>query len=150
MTALNSSLATKHNLTNRRVLVAKLYLDGLTQIEIAEKVNANQSTISRDIKAIHEQWVKDTQIPYNEMMAETLARLDWMEKEGIDEWIKSKKAGDADPAYMAIVMKVVEQRAKIFGLYNEQPLINVDNRVVNLNSQLEAAIRTVYGEDAEE
>ncbi len=151
----------------RRPQVAKMYLEGKTQREIGAFFGVSQPTITNDLKIIHSTWVQDAQIPYAKAMAKQIARIDWIEAEAVEAWIASK-AGKAqqrgvkgsgeeiitywnipgDPAYLTRIQWCVEQRAKIFGLYKEAPLVQV-NTQNNLSVELEAAIQKAWGDDDE-
>ena len=65
--------------TFRRLRVARLYLEGKRQKEIAEIVEVDQSTISRDLEAIRQAWLRSTILDFNTIKAEQLARIDHLE-----------------------------------------------------------------------
>ena len=52
--------------TERRKEVAKLYLEAWTQQAIADHFGVNQSTISRDLEAIRQQWVDSAIKDFNQ------------------------------------------------------------------------------------
>jgi len=133
------------NYTERREQVARLYLQGKTQAELATQFKVNQSTISRDLEAIRVQWQEQALLHFDEIKARELARIDRLEREYWDAWEESKKdaetikqvgtldsekgkikAGKAEktskgqsgnPSFLAGVQWCIEQRLKIFGVY---------------------------------
>lgn len=119
--------------------------------------------ISGTLKKIREAWIEEYMPPYAEMQAKELARLDKMERELWDAWERSKRdaeaetveeshesgkdgvydrnktvrdrAGrDGDPKFIEQILKVVDKRAKIVGLYQASK-VEVDWR-----KEAEAAI----------
>lgn len=131
--------------TERREQVARLYLAGKSQNEIAAEFNVNQSTISRDLEAIRKQWQEQALLHFDEIKARELARIDRLEREYWQAWERSQedaetvkqvgtldsdgkkvKAGKAEktskgqsgnPSFLAGVQWCIEQRLKIFGVY---------------------------------
>lgn len=126
--------------------VARLYLTGHLQTEIAEITGVDQSQISRDLKALHTRWKESALIDFNEAKQRELEKIDLLEVEYWSTWRESKnprrrqsvvqqrRAGDADtpgeivqsridnenqfgdPRYLAGVQWCVEQRCKILEL----------------------------------
>jgi predicted transcriptional regulator len=79
--------------------ISELYLRGVGQIEIAEKIGVTQATISNDLKEIQRRWVERSTRNFDEARAEELAKIDEMELEYRDAWQRStdyvvKKKGD--------------------------------------------------------
>ena len=58
---------------SRRTKVLKLYLEHHTQAEIAAMLDTNQSTISRDIAAIEQEWRANSQRILDDHKARMLA-----------------------------------------------------------------------------
>lgn len=141
----NKSLQEELTYTERRERVARLYLEGKTQSELAEEFGVNQSTISRDLEAIRQQWQEQALLHFDEIKSRELARIDRLEREYWEAWDESKKdaetikqfgALDSDqkklragkvektikgqsgnPSFLAGVQWCIEQRLKIFGVY---------------------------------
>lgn len=129
--------------TARREKVAQLYLSGKTQNELAKLLDVNQSTISRDLEAIRKQWQERALIHFDEIKARELARIDRLEREYWEAWERSqedaeiakqigtvkdgkltdgraektKKGQSGNPSFLAGVQWCIEQRLKIFGVY---------------------------------
>jgi len=69
--------------------IADLYLQGQTQIFIAEELGVGQATVSRDLKAIQKSWMAATLIDFNEAKARELAKVDRLEREYWAAWVRS-------------------------------------------------------------
>lgn len=130
-----------------RKRIAELYLKRWLQVDIAEELKIDQSTVSRDLAAIREQWRKSTLIDFNEAKARELARIDNLEMTYFEAWdrsldpfkskvIKAKgnpkteeelKANaeqtlktedrNGDPRFLQGVQWCIEQRCQILGIY---------------------------------
>jgi len=146
--------------TERRKEVAKLYLEAWTQQAIADHFGVNQSTISRDLEAIRQQWVDSAIKDFNQAKATELARIDKLEREYWSGWERSqdevkktsqkaKTQGDnkpnyvekaqsvedrvGDPRYLSGVQWCIEQRCKILGIYApERQDISLDGKVKSI------------------
>lgn len=120
-----------------RVIIARMYLQQSTQMEIAQKLELDQATISRDLQDIQEEWRKSTLIDMNEAKQRELARIDQLEREAWDAWQRSigekvektkkiKEDGTdetvrtydeaGDPRYLSVIAECIEKRMKILGL----------------------------------
>jgi len=75
--------------SERRPKVARLYLSGKTQPEIAEEFGVNQSTISRDLKAIQQTWREAAIRDFDEARGQELAKLDNLELTYWQAWERS-------------------------------------------------------------
>ena len=131
----------------RRPQVATLYLKGWSQGDLAAEFNVNQSTISRDLEKIQQGWLKAAKASFDAVKAKELARIDRLEREYWEQYEASKKPfkkvvtkgkgkGDAkqpttlekttvvedrlgDSRYLVGIQWCVEQRLRIFGVYEE-------------------------------
>ena len=144
----NKSLEQELNYTDRREKVAKLYLEGKTQNELAALFGVNQSTISRDLEAIRKQWQEQALLHFDEIKSHELARIDRLEREYWDAWEESKKNAETvvqkakedgtkeatktskgqsgNPSFLAGIQWCIEQRLKIFGVYEAIKIKRVD------------------------
>lgn len=129
---------------NRRAEIAEMYLAGKYQSEIAAHFGVNQSSISRHIKAIQQEWLNRAVSSFDVMRSRELARIDQLEREYWEAWERScqslettavvkgrmnegKMIGDeatktiktqaGDPRFLAGIQWCIEQRLKIFGGY---------------------------------
>lgn len=129
--------------------IAALYLRGKRQSDIAAELRLSQMVISRDLSEIHKRWRESSMVNINEAKHRELARIDELERTYWTAWAasvgevvrtttsrsdkdgnkasitKEDKAGN--PSYLAGVQWCIEQRCKIFGLY-EAAKIAIDWR----------------------
>lgn len=119
--------------------LARRYLRGETQADIAHSLRVNQSTISRDIKALQKRWRAEAITDFDAARAEQLAKIDELERTYWEAWQKSlvremrssrKKEGagagsealvrtetrDGNHAYLEGVRWCIERRCKLLGL----------------------------------
>jgi hypothetical protein len=78
-------------LTERRRRVAALYLENKTQGEIARALSVNQSTVSRDLEAVGQEWLAAAATDLGARKAEELAKLDHLEREAWEAWDRSQR-----------------------------------------------------------
>jgi len=119
-----------------------MYLSGTVQAEIADQLKVNQSTISRDIKALQAAWLESALIDIDEAKARELAKVDKLEREYWTAWERScedaetvrqkgkpgaggiatesiektSKGQAGDPRFLAGVQWCIERRCKIIGI----------------------------------
>lgn len=88
---------------DRRV-IGDLYLKGWTQTAIGEELGLSQQTISRDIGALHKDWLVSSLVDFDKAKAGELAKIDLLEREawGAKDWRTLKWC--------------IDRRCKIFGL----------------------------------
>lgn len=68
---------------------SELYLQGKTQIQIAEIIGVSQVTISNDLKKLQKRWKEKAIQLIDERKAEELAKVDQLERTYWEAWIKS-------------------------------------------------------------
>jgi len=139
-----------------RRIIAALYLRGKTQASIAAELGLSIATISRDIKVIHADWLKETRQDFDALKARELEKINEVEREAWESWRQSKeekvitatkkvtgesgrneasvkkekRAGDTE--YLRLVQWAIEQRCKIFGFYAPTRLtIEEMDRIIN-------------------
>lgn len=99
---------------NRRgllaVRVADLYLTGHNQVEIAEKLEISQSSVSLYLSEARTHWRQDLNKSYEEHLAEA--------RETIRTIMKATQKGleEGDPRSVEAATKLVERTAKLLGL----------------------------------
>jgi DNA-binding CsgD family transcriptional regulator len=109
----------------RRLKVEQLYFRlRLTQQEIAEQLGLSQPTVSRDVKAIVRQWVKEYVGDVAPIKARELGDLDAMERDCALELARTK-----DPRWMAERRHIKAQRARMLGL-DEPQGVNIGGAVM--------------------
>lgn len=119
--------------------LARRYLKGETQAEIAASLGVNQSTISRDIRTLQKRWIASATSAFDAALAEQLAKIDELERTYWEAWQNSlsrevttsrKKEGagegteasirretrDGNPAFLEGVRWCIERRCKLLGL----------------------------------
>jgi len=69
-----------------RRAIAERYLKGMLQVDIAEEVGVSQSTVSRDLLALHKGWLEDASRTFAEAKAKELAKIDELEREYWRAW----------------------------------------------------------------
>jgi hypothetical protein len=138
-------------MAERRKAVVRDYLMGMAQYDIAEKYGVVQSVISRDLSVIREQWMRSTLVDFNEAKAREVAKIDNIEMEWWSAWRRSigektkartrqivgttvhevtieKDQLLGNPTFLQGVQWCIEQRCKIFGIYEATKVAVVDWR----------------------
>ena len=121
---------------------------------IAEDMIITQQQVSYDLKVIRGQWLQSTLVSFNDAQSRELARIDLLEETYWDAWMRSQeemtkshieKAGvkaddkilkasvrkekrDGNATYLSGIQWCIEQRCKIFGLYEPEKFAVVDWR----------------------
>lgn len=141
----------------RRVELAKLYIEGTSHIELASRFKISLSQVNADIAAIKKAWLQSALRNFDEAKSQELARLDYIEQQAIEGWYRSirdkkreahketDKGGEngpeisdervteaqaGDPRFLEQMTKCVDMRCKIFGLYKE---VKIDMAQYNIN-----------------
>ncbi|MGL4622471.1 MAG: helix-turn-helix domain-containing protein [Chroococcidiopsis sp.] len=128
---------TKAQVERDRIEVAKFYLQGKYQHEIASLLGISQQQVSFDLKAVQSHWRDVPGLQLTELKAQELARLDVLERTYWEAWADSKKPkettssnkdGDrikvgkrneqrnGNPAFLRGVMDCIAMRVRILGL----------------------------------
>lgn len=155
----NKKERSQETLAQHYEIETRMYLQGYTQAKIGEHLGIHHATVSTDLKTVREMWRNSAMINMNEMLNRELTRIDVIEHEAWGEWRRSKdsfkkatkrkdKDGASDsvtieertgnPAYLKTIQWCVEQRLKIFGLY-EQP--NAGDPGASINRAFLDAVR---------
>lgn len=127
-------------MNERRQAVARLYLRGQTQHEIAAQVGVDQGTVSRDLAAIQKQWKSSAVAAIDELKAQQLAKVDALERTYWEAWERSckpretniakmvdgkgerkeatthKEGRDGNPKFLEGVLKCIERRCQLLGI----------------------------------
>jgi len=121
--------------------IADLYLRGRLQAEIADELKIDQSTVSRDLKALYEEWRQSALIDFNEAKARELAKIDHLERTYYEAWERSREDAEVeatkvvdinggkryeaqtqrkgqagDPRFLQGVQWCIERRCRILGV----------------------------------
>ncbi len=86
---------TKIEIQKERMEIARYYLQGKSQIEIAQILSSEtrkvtQQMVSYDLKIIQEGWLQSALRDFDEARAQELARIDALEREYWEAWERSK------------------------------------------------------------
>lgn len=130
----------------RRSRVAEMYLRGKMQTEIAAEFGVNVAQISRDLKAIRQEWLKSRVCDFDTLKTEELAKINALEVEYWQAWQQSRKfqfkrfsgkairvgvrrvVRDGNPAFLQGVQWCISERCKILGIYEATKIKMVDWR----------------------
>lgn len=128
---------TKAQVISDRLEVARLYLEGKWQHEIAKLLGISQQQVSYDLQAIQSQWQDMPVRELSELKAKELAKIDNLERTYWQAWEKSLqpkevtqttkeedkvKVGkrteqrNGNPSYLSGVQWCIERRCKLCGL----------------------------------
>jgi len=132
---------TRQIIALRQAQASGLYIHGKTHAEIAESMGVHRSVISRDLKALREEWRAKAQEHTDVWIAEELARLAAVEAEAWAAWKRStldrqsltretgavggtktieRTEGQAgDSAILGKILDCIKQRRELLGL--DQP-----------------------------
>ena len=134
-------MATQHNhrfiVTQRRLRVTELYLQGWPQGAIATELNVAQSTVCEDLKYVRRKWEQSAISNFDELRTRELQKLDYIEREAWGAWQRSQKPAQSatvtgegngqqtrksmkhqigDPRFLEQVSKCISQRRAMTGL----------------------------------
>lgn len=76
-------------ITARRREVVKLYLQSVSQVEIAERLGVAQSTVCEDIKAIHKGWEASAILDWDKLKTKELEAIDHQIEVLWGAWVRS-------------------------------------------------------------
>lgn len=133
-------------LIDRRAEVAKLYLAGLTQTQIAARLGIAQCTVSFDLEAAREEWRQRMVADYDALKSEEIAKISLVWAEAHAAWERSQKAAEerrkkeqqggragdhsveetvlrgqcGDPRYLAVMDSCIDKMCKIYGFYSAE------------------------------
>ncbi len=128
------SPARKLAIAQRRLQVARLYLQGQGQTEIALKLEMGQSTVSKDLHHIHTAWRESAIRDFDALRDLEIARLNTIEREAWAAWERSQQpavttitSGRApakritrhqfgNPRFLELALRASEERRKLLGL----------------------------------
>lgn len=68
-------------LVRDRRRIADLYLQGWAQTDIADELALHQTTVSRDIKTLHKDWLESSLLDFSDAKSQELAKVDRLERE---------------------------------------------------------------------
>ena len=128
---------TKAQIISDRLEIARRYLEGQFQIEIAQALGTTQEMVCYDLKAVQRQWQENYAHRLDELKAKELAKIDNLEKNYWEAWQQSLKPTqitssgkkgstvsvnkrteqrNGNPAFLQGVQWCVDRRIKLLGL----------------------------------
>lgn len=113
----------RQRVAERRVHVAKLYLEGKTQQEIADTFGINQSSVCRDLEAIRKMWRESAVADIGERQEIELAKIDHVEEQAWKAWNQSVESNKYAARFMKVILDCVDRRCRILGLYKDNRLL---------------------------
>jgi acyl-CoA-binding protein len=130
----------------RRKEVARLYMKGWFQADIAEKFGLTQQQISHDLKCIYRLWRQSTIKDFDKVKERELIKIDNLEAEYWKAWDESKLESEkqrkkyvdkeqrelnverststGDPRYLVGVQWCITKRSELLGLNAPQEVRN--------------------------
>lgn len=124
-----------------RLEIARLYLQGVIQVDIAARLGMTQPMVSYDLKRIKERWLESSLVNFNERISIELAKIDNLEIEYWQAWQRSMQIKESstakviqdgkserneastkqeqmvgNPTFLAGVQWCIDRRLKLFGL----------------------------------
>lgn len=93
---MNNAERKKSELERDRRNIARMYLSGTTQMEIASELGLSQSTVSRDLSYLQKEWAEARISDIDERKRMELAKIDILELEYWDAWRGSKRDSETE------------------------------------------------------
>lgn len=147
--------------------IGRLYLQGRLQAEIGDELGIDQSTVSRDLKALQDEWRRERVMDINEAKQKELAKIDVLELTYWEAWERSKENAETettkmqgaavagaqpthvekqkrvegqvgDPRFLQGVERCIERRCKILGIDAPQALTVGNPDGSNITQPLDA------------
>jgi hypothetical protein len=119
------------------VAIARLYLQGAAQAEMATILNLSPAQVCRDLQVVENRWRAATVLNMDAAKARELAKIDELERTYWQAWLESKterqitstkrkgkdseamlrrERRDGNPAFLDGVMKCIERRCRLLGI----------------------------------
>ena len=134
-----------------RETIAREYLKGRYQHDIAVTLGISLATVKRDLAKIRRLWLESSLRDFDALKAEQLAKIDTVEAEAWAMWSRScerlvrtstqeveatrypglnkrtdDEMGTGDPRYLQIALQCVERRSKLLGLVAPEKVSQTD------------------------
>lgn len=153
-----------------REIIAREYLKGRYQADIAADLGVSIATVKRDLAKIRQDWLESSLRDFDALKAEQLAKIDTIEAEAWGMWSRScerqvrtsnqeieatrypgrntrtdDQQGIGEPRYLHIALQCVERRSKLLGLDSPQKIAQTDSHGQGLPDR----IRSMSDEELE-
>lgn len=86
----------KTEISNRRQIVAERYLRGAYMSQIADELEVDTATISRDLAELRKEWLERSINHIDQKKAIELAKLDQLELTYWDAWVRSQRDAESE------------------------------------------------------
>jgi DNA-binding CsgD family transcriptional regulator len=152
--------------TKRRHEVAELYLQGWSQLAIAEKLGVTQSTVSHDLEKVQAEWRASGIRNFDLIREVELRKLDRIEREGWAAWERSQKPTQSavvtdqgggsgqrtrkslknqigDPRFLELVNKCIAQRRTLLGLDAPLQVADVTPTPLETTAERQARLKQI-------
>jgi hypothetical protein len=132
-----ASVTSPAELQERRRQVEDRYLQGMAIADIASELALEQKTVSSDLRWIRVAWTRERQDEGAGRLELELRKIDRLEREAWDAWLRSQKDLDAtkvsrdgakekaertlrkqtgDPRFLAVVKDCIDRRCRLLGM----------------------------------
>ncbi len=129
--------ARKTEIAQRRKNVAELYVQGWTQVAIADKLQIAQSTVCEDLQRLQKEWRESRLRDFDAVRELEIQKLDRLEREAWAAWERSQKPSQSaefgddtsntpkkkrvknqngDPRFLVVVHQCIASRRALLGL----------------------------------
>jgi len=147
------SRAKKAEMVRRRRAVGDLFVQGHSQIAIADQLGISQPTVSTDLKAIQKQWREAAVRDFDEQRERELRKLDALELESWKAWQRSQKPSQeailtTDGTSQRTQKKVAEQVGDVRFLEQISKCIAARRALLGLDAPTKVAPTSPDGSEA--
>lgn len=158
----------------RRQNVAREYLKGRYQVDIAFDLSVSIATVKRDLAKIRQDWLISSLQNFDALKAEQLARIDTIEAEAWEMWSRScelhvrtsvqnieatkfpgrntktdRTPGTGDPRYLQTALQCIERRCKLLGLNAPEKMAQTDSQGNDIDEPTPQSFREMDQEEIE-
>lgn len=153
----------------RQAEVARLYLQGKTQLHIAQQLGVSRQQVGYDLVVIRKAWLKSQIRDFDAAKSKELARLDLLEATHWDAFERSLRDGgrtiektsergdttekvsycrDGNPKFLEGISKCIETRARILGFFDTKSDDNTGISPTDFAAMARAMVSATTGGDA--
>ena len=132
----------KHERERDLARESELYLAGVSQVRIAEKIgNLSQQQISADLRLLQKRWQASALVDLDQRRGLELAKLDQVELTYWEAWEKADKKDTTSERWLSGLRQCIAQRCKLVGVNRPEGYL------VGLATQERQKIEVSYIED---
>jgi len=158
----------------RRQNIAREYLKGRYQVDIAFDLSVSIATVKRDLAKIRQDWLNSALQNFDALKAEQLARIDTIEAEAWEMWSRScellvrtseqnieatkfpgrntktdRIPGAGDPRYLQTALQCIERRCKLLGLNAPEKMAQTDSQGNDIDEPIPQRLREMDQDEIE-